>query len=143
MQTNKLKRLNSRKRSISVGRGGKRGKTSGRGTKGQNARAGRKKRPELREIIMKLPKRRGFAFKSIGIKAVNINLSALNVFEKGANVTPANLIERGMISKKAADRGIKILAGGNLSRALNLRGFEVSDSAKELIVKAGGSVVNK
>src|SRR5580698_349333 len=43
-----------------VGRGGKRGKTSGRGTKGQSARAGNKKRPEFRDIIKKLPKRRGY-----------------------------------------------------------------------------------
>ena len=42
-----------------VGRGGKRGKTSGRGTKGQNARAGRKKRPEMRDFIKRIPKLRG------------------------------------------------------------------------------------
>ena len=42
-----------------MGRGGTRGKTAGRGTKGQNARAGRKKRPELRDIIKRIPKLRG------------------------------------------------------------------------------------
>jgi len=50
-----------------VGRGGKRGKTAGRGTKGQNARAGRKKRPELRDIIKKLPKRRGYGAESTAL----------------------------------------------------------------------------
>lgn len=48
-----------------VGRGGKHAKTSGRGGKGQTARAGNKRRPELRDIIKKLPKNRGYQFKSI------------------------------------------------------------------------------
>ena len=56
---NSLIRITARP-SRRVGRGGKRGKTSGRGTKGQNARSGRKKRPEMRDIIKKLPKRRGY-----------------------------------------------------------------------------------
>lgn len=46
-------------KSVQVGRGGKRGKTSGKGTKGQNARAGRKKRPEIRDFIKRFPKLRG------------------------------------------------------------------------------------
>ncbi len=48
-----------------MGRGGKHAKTSGRGGKGQTARAGNKRRPELRDIIKKLPKMRGYQFKSI------------------------------------------------------------------------------
>jgi len=48
-----------------VGRGGKHAKTSGRGGKGQTARAGNKRRPELRDIIKKLPKNRGYRFKSV------------------------------------------------------------------------------
>lgn len=59
MQFHTLKRKTPNKKSRSVGRGGKRGKTSGRGTKGQNARAGRKKRPELRDFIKRIPKLRG------------------------------------------------------------------------------------
>ncbi len=47
-----------------MGRGGKHAKTSGRGGKGQTARAGNKRRPELRDIIKKLPKNRGYQFKS-------------------------------------------------------------------------------
>lgn len=47
-----------------VGRGGKHAKTSGRGGKGQTARAGNKRRPELRDIIKKLPKLRGYRFNS-------------------------------------------------------------------------------
>ncbi len=59
MQFHTLKRKTPNIRSKQVGRGGTRGKTSGRGTKGQNARAGRKKRPELRDFIKRVPKLRG------------------------------------------------------------------------------------
>lgn len=59
MQWNTLKPRTKRMKSQQVGRGGKRGKTSGKGTKGQNARAGRKKRPELRDFIKRFPKLRG------------------------------------------------------------------------------------
>jgi|SRR6185369_2313666 len=65
MQIHNLKRVHKNKRDRIVGRGGKRGKTAGRGGKGQTARAGNKRRPELRDIIKKLPKKRGYHFKSI------------------------------------------------------------------------------
>ncbi len=64
MQIHELKRKNKNKRDRIVGRGGKHAKTSGRGGKGQTARAGNKRRPELRDIIKKLPKNRGYQFKS-------------------------------------------------------------------------------
>lgn len=59
MQFHDLKSKTGKKKSRQVGRGGKRGKTSGRGTKGQNARAGHKKRPEMRDVIKRIPKLRG------------------------------------------------------------------------------------
>lgn len=59
MQFHTLKSKTKRKHSKLVGRGGTRGKTSGRGTKGQNARAGHKKRPEIRDFIKRVPKLRG------------------------------------------------------------------------------------
>ena len=65
MQIHNLKRKTPNKKVMLVGRGGKRGKSSGRGGKGQTARAGNKRRPELRDIIKKLPKNRGYQFKSI------------------------------------------------------------------------------
>ncbi|MES2023783.1 MAG: hypothetical protein V4439_03805 [Patescibacteria group bacterium] len=64
MQTHNLKREHKNKKDRIVGRGGKHAKTSGRGGKGQTARAGNKRRPELRDIIKKLPKNRGYRFKS-------------------------------------------------------------------------------
>ena len=65
MQIHNLKRKHKNKKDRLVGRGGKHAKTSGRGGKGQTARAGNKRRPELRDIIKKLPKNRGYQFKSI------------------------------------------------------------------------------
>ncbi len=65
MQIHNLKRTHKNKKDRLVGRGGKHAKTSGRGGKGQTARAGNKRRPELRDIIKKLPKNRGYSFKSI------------------------------------------------------------------------------
>ncbi|KKT01159.1 MAG: 50S ribosomal protein L15 [Candidatus Nomurabacteria bacterium GW2011_GWF2_43_8] len=65
MQIHNLKRQHKNKGDRLVGRGGKHAKTSGRGGKGQTARAGNKRRPELRDIIKKLPKNRGYQFKSI------------------------------------------------------------------------------
>lgn len=72
MQINELKRVHKNKKDRIVGRGGKHAKTSGRGGKGQTARAGNKRRPELRDIIKKLPKLRGYRFKSrIGVVVLN------------------------------------------------------------------------
>lgn len=65
MQIHNLKRIHKNKKDRLVGRGGKHAKTSGRGGKGQTARAGNKRRPELRDIIKKLPKNRGYQFKSV------------------------------------------------------------------------------
>ena len=64
MQIHELKRQNKNKKDRIVGRGGKHAKTAGRGGKGQTARAGNKRRPELRDIIKKLPKLRGYRFNS-------------------------------------------------------------------------------
>ena len=79
MQLHTLQRKTKNKKSKQVGRGGTRGKTSGRGTKGQNARAGRKKRPELRDFIKRVPKLRGrgkSSLKSRHGKLVGVALKA-------------------------------------------------------------------
>ena len=80
MQFHTLKAKTKRKYARQVGRGGTRGKTSGRGTKGQNARAGHKKRPELRDFIKRIPKLRGrgkSALKSFQIKARGAELKVM------------------------------------------------------------------
>lgn len=80
MQFHSLKRKTPNKKSRSVGRGGKRGKTSGRGTKGQNARAGRKKRPELRDFIKRVPKLRGRGVSALKSRQKKLTGEALKAY---------------------------------------------------------------
>ncbi len=141
MQLNTLKRKHPNKKSQQVGRGGTRGKTSGRGGKGQTARAGNKRRPEIRDIIKKLPKLRGYRFHSGAIKASPVNVGALNVFEAGAVVNPASLFEKNLIRRVGGNfPNVKILGTGELSKKLSVTNCEVSVSAKTKIEKAGGTV---
>ena len=142
---NSLKRIVARSK-MRVGRGGKRGKTAGRGTKGQNARAGRKKRPEMRDIIKKLPKRRGYGKnrgRSVdGSKpaAVAISLDRLEkLFENGAEVTSRSLAEKGAISTRTMPPA-KIVGTGALTKKLSFKGIAVSASARTAIEKAGGTI---
>ncbi len=142
MQLNQLKRKNKNKSKKIVGRGGTRGKTSGRGTKGQNARSGRKKRPEIRDRIKKIPKLRGYHFNSTEAKFLVINVGALGkVYEKGEEVNMTSLKAKGLISfKKGVFPVVKILGTGELTQAITVVGCKVSTSALEKIKKAGGTV---
>ncbi len=80
MQFHNLQAKTQRKFSKQVGRGGTRGKTSGRGTKGQNARAGHKKRPEMRDIIKRIPKLRGRGKSSLKSFQMKLSGQALQEF---------------------------------------------------------------
>lgn len=149
MQAHTLKSNTKRVRTPRVGRGGKRGKTSGRGTKGQNARAGHKKRPELRDIIKKLPKRRGHGknrsrtVRVSRIEYVPVNLAALELaFENGDTVTRAILNKKGLVTARAGKvKAVKILGTGALTKKLTVSGVTASATAKAAIEKAGGSLV--
>jgi large subunit ribosomal protein L15 len=127
---------------ITVGRGGKRGKTSGRGTKGQNARAGHKKYPEIRDLIKRTPKLRGYDFKSRKKAFVPINVAAIDAhFDAGEKVTPASLITKGIISRtKGKNPRVKILAAGEITKKVVISGCDVSEEAKSKIEKAGGTI---
>jgi len=116
MQFNNLKRNKANRRSKQVGRGGTRGKTSGKGTKGQNARSGRKKRPEMRDIIKRLPKLRGRGknfLKSRQVKSLPINSSRVKShFKEGEEITAKALFEKGLLKTKNGKLPkIKILNG--------------------------------
>jgi large subunit ribosomal protein L15 len=144
MQLHQLTRKTPNKRVQRVGRGGKRGKTSGRGTKGQDARSGHKKRPEIREILKKLPKLRGYSFNSIQAPALVVNLGALEAsFKAGEIVNAKTLAERGLIRVRKNTQSkpmVKILGTGELSKKLTIAGCKVSATAKAAIEKAGGSI---
>ena len=141
MQLHTLKRQNPNKKARQVGRGGTRGKTSGRGGKGQTARAGNKRRPQMRDIIKKLPKLRGYRFKSTVSKFSPVNVGALNVFEKGAVVSPETLFTKNLVRRiGGVSPKVKILGSGELKVALSIENCVVSVSAKTKIEKAGGTI---
>jgi large subunit ribosomal protein L15 len=149
MQLNTIKSHSKRVTSMRVGRGGKRGKTSGRGGKGQTARAGHKIRPEIRDMIKKLPKRRGHGknrSRTVRIDRIShapVNLAALEAaFTAGDTVTPAVLVRKGIVrSASGRNPRVKVLGTGELTKALKLSGVTASASAKAAVEKAGGSVL--
>ena len=145
MQIHTLKRKTKNKKSVQVGRGRTRGKTSGRGTKGQNARSGRKKRPELRDIIKKLPKLRGRGKNgntTIQVKPTTVRLeSIISAFPKGGKISPATLVAKGIIEMyKGRNQRVKIVSDGDVKAKFQIVGCTVSAIAREKIEKAGGEV---
>jgi len=148
MQLHELKPVTPKKVAKRIGRGGKRGKMSGRGHKGQTARTGNSTRPEMRDLIKKLPKLRGHGknrartVNEERVRPVAVNLSRLEAaFENGAVVSPKTLVAAGVITtirKKAPT--VKILGTGEITKKVSVEGCEASASAKAKIEKAGGSV---
>jgi len=116
------------------------GKTSGKGHKGQNSRAGGGVRPGFEggqnPLFRRMPKR---GFNNISRKdIVALNVRDLERFENGTVVTIESLLESGLI--KAVKDGVKILATGELTKALTIRIDKVSPAAVKKIVAAGGKV---
>ena len=145
MQLHQLKRRTKNKKTHLIGRGGTRGKTSGRGGKGQTARAGHKARPEMRDIIKKLPKLRGRGKninKAFRLIDAAVNLRSIEAaFEAGATIRPVDLFQKGLIRRQNGKLPqVKILATGELTKKLSFFDVIVSPSAKVKIEKAGGSV---
>ncbi|MGX9136437.1 50S ribosomal protein L15 [Rummeliibacillus sp. JY-2-4R] len=132
----------SRKERNRVGRGiaTGNGKTSGRGHKGQNSRSGGGVRPGFEggqnPLFRRLPKR---GFTNINRKEYAIvNLDVLNRFEEGTEITPALLVETGVVGNEKA--GIKVLGNGSLDKKLSVKAHKFSASAKEAIENAGGNI---
>ncbi len=131
-----------------VGRGGKRGKTSGRGGKGQTARAGHKIRPESRDMLKKLPKRRGYGRnRSRTVRGERfvyaaVNLSTLEqAFSSGEMVSPATLLAKGLVRRhKGRAPAVKILGTGEVTKALIVRNCTLSLSARTALMKAGATL---
>lgn len=130
----------TRVRRIGRGAGSGRGTTAGKGTKGQRARSGGRKglkRLGLKRIMQRIPKHRGF--KSIHPRPAVVNVGDLEArFASGAVITPQALAAIGLV--RSAKNGVKILGDGALTKALTVKGCEVSKSAKEKIEKAGGKI---
>lgn len=146
MHLSTLKSKHPRKQPKRIGRGGKRGTTSGAGTKGQKSRAGASVRAGFRggdnRIWQLFPKQRG-ASKKHGNKSPHrkhryfsikrykpweINLRALNIFKDGDVVSPKTLAEKGLIPTETSP--VKILASGTLKRKITVEGIKLSASAQ-------------
>ena len=147
---NSLTRTDTRK-ATRVGRGGRRGKTAGRSTKGQKARAGHSLRPEMRDIIKKLPKLRGHGknrartVSDARISYQPVSLSAISdAFSAGDTVSPKTLVEQKVLRARGGKfPSVVIVANGELTKKVTIEGCRTSAAAKAAIEKAGGSVAAK
>jgi len=143
MHTIKRNTLNKTKKT--VGRGGTRGKTSGRGHKGQKQHGGHGIRPEIRDMIKKLPKLRGRGKninKPVTPRSIVVNLNVLNeAYKPGETVSHTTLVEKGLLKgNQIAGKNIKILGNGDLKKKLTVSGCLISKTAEEKITKAGGTI---
>ncbi len=124
---------------VGRGTGSGHGNYSGRGVKGQKSRSGYRMRPGFEggqlPLIERLPRKRGFT-SIFRTQYSTVNLSKLNVFEPGSEVTPEKLLEIGAVKTLAYP--VKILAGGGISRPLVVKASKFSAAAKEAIESAGG-----
>ena len=142
MKLHEMQSLNPRTSRKRVGRGpgSGLGKTSGRGQKGQKARSGGGVSLGFEggqtPIARRLPKR-GFTNFNRKEYAI-VNVKDLNRFDDGTNVTPALLIESGLVKKEL--NGVKILGEGELTKKLTVSAAKFSKSAQEAIENAGGKV---
>lgn len=131
----------SRKR-VGRGTGSGHGKTSGRGSKGQNSRSGGGVRPGFEggqtPLFKRLPKR-GFTNMNRKEYAV-VNIADLNCdcFKEGSKVTPEVLVKVGLVSKNV--KNIKVLGNGKLEKNLIICAHKFSKSAEKGIVEAGGKI---
>ena len=141
MQLHQLKRI-PHKTSRRIGRGGKRGSYSGRGVKGQHSRAGRRIRPAERDLILRLPKRRGFFNKPKSDKPKVFNLRDLSRHiaphakaGKPVIIDKTFLKAAGLLPKKYKGE-VKILGMGELAAPVKIEGMRVSKSVKMKIGKS-------
>ena len=118
MQIHQLKPKTGVRSKKRVGRGDK---TAGRGTKGQKSRAGHKIRPAIRDLLKKLPKLRGYRFRSFRRRPTVIRFALLEQhFADGDSIDPDRLLERGLIRRmKGRVPPVKILGPGGGSPAID------------------------
>lgn len=122
-----------------IGRGGKRGTYSGRGQKGQRARAGHRIRPAERDLIMRFPKLRGVKNRRRAPRAFVVNVGDLErLFPNTDLVTPETFFKMQAIKRRGEP--VKILGEGEVKRAFTIQNISLSASAREKLEKAGGTV---
>jgi large subunit ribosomal protein L15 len=129
---------NKKRKRVGRGDGSGHGKTSGRGHKGQGSRSGGNVQPGFEGGQMPLQRRlpkRGFN-NPFRIETAVINIAQLETFPAGTEVTPALLLERGLVRGK--NGRVKILGDGTLSKPLTVKAHGFSATAKEKIESSGG-----
>lgn len=146
MQLHELKRKTKNIKKAKVGRGGKRGKTSGKGHKGQKARSGHRIRPEIRDMIKKIPKLRGRGKninKAFDVANAVVSFSQIEAnFKAGDRVSPQVLFEKDLIKKVSGKLpSVKILNKGELKNKFEFKNCLVSEAALAEILKVGGKVL--
>lgn len=140
----KPKQKKKPKKRIGRGSGSGYGDKSGRGDKGQNARSGESRVPGFEggqtPLWKKIPKR-GFN-NPTSKEYCLVNVDRLNgAFSEGSQVTPATLVEKGIISGSSIGDGIKVLGRGKIKKSLTVKAHKFSRKAREKIQQAGGEVV--
>jgi len=129
------------RRRVGRGHGSGRVKTAGRGTKGQNARSGGGVRQGFEggqlPIQRRMPYKRGFTNRLKTPWEV-VNLSQLEELDVDGAVTPAALVEAGLV--RSLELPVKVLGRGEVTRAITVKAHAFSKSAQEAIEKAGGTV---
>jgi large subunit ribosomal protein L15 len=132
---------NRPRKRIGRGVGSKTGKTSGRGRDGHKSRSGYSRHPMFNggdtPIYMRTPKRgfhNKFATEVVGINIGNIN----EAFEDGSQITPSDIRHRGLVKVRFDE--LKILGSGQVTKKLNLVVTRISQSAKDKVEAAGGTV---
>ena len=130
-----------KRKRIGRGLGSGHGRTAGKGSKGQLARAGRHIRPGFEggqnPLIKRLPEKRGFT-NIFRVEYDTINITVLNRFEADSEVTPQRFVEEGLV--KSLKKPIKILGDGNLLKPLTVSAHKFTQTARSKIEAAGGMV---
>ncbi len=128
-----------RRKRVGRGDGSGHGTYSGRGCKGQKSRSGHKMRPGFEggqlPLIKRLPQKRGFT-NIFRTEYSIVNISKLNIFESGSEVTPDKLVAARIV--KSLRHPIKILADGDINQPLVVKANKFSAAAKAKIEAAGG-----
>lgn len=142
MQLHQIQPKHRLQRKHRIGRGGKKGTYSGKGMKGQSARAGARLQPIIRGLIKRYPKLRGYRVQRTFPLFQIVSLhTAEKAFKTNEVVSPVSLLEKGVISRFGGKLlPIKVLASGEMTKALVFEGCKVSKNAKVAIEKAGGTV---
>lgn len=128
-----------KRKRIGRGLGSGHGRTAGKGSKGQLARAGRHIRPGFEggqnPLIKRLPEKRGFT-NIFRVEYDTINITVLNRFEADSEVTPQRFVDEGLV--KSLKKPIKILGNGELLKPLTVSAHKFTQTARSKIEAAGG-----